>query len=150
MEPCVLLDPQQKALYRDVMQESYDTLMALEFPLLKPDATSRPERGEQPSAPARWSAAEQDAAPDAEEGADPGAGGARRGRRGTVTVTGTGTAARRPFECPDCGKGFAWSSHLERHRRTHTGERPFGCGDCAFGAAAALAKHRRLHPGCQP
>uniref|UniRef100_A0A493SWZ3 KRAB domain-containing protein n=1 Tax=Anas platyrhynchos platyrhynchos TaxID=8840 RepID=A0A493SWZ3_ANAPP len=28
MEPYVLLDPRQRALYRDVMQESYETLMA--------------------------------------------------------------------------------------------------------------------------
>lgn len=47
MEPCVVLDPRQRALYCDMMQESYETLMALEFPISKPDLLSRLDHGEE-------------------------------------------------------------------------------------------------------
>ncbi|XP_026722876.1 zinc finger protein 74-like isoform X2 [Athene cunicularia] len=50
MEPYVLLDPRQRALYRDVMQESYETLMALEFPVSKPDLLSRLDHRDEPTA----------------------------------------------------------------------------------------------------
>ncbi|CAM2110701.1 unnamed protein product [Caretta caretta] len=47
-EEWALLDPAQRALCRDVMQENYESVTSLGFPISKPDVISQLERGEEP------------------------------------------------------------------------------------------------------
>uniref|UniRef100_A0A4W5R634 C2H2-type domain-containing protein n=1 Tax=Hucho hucho TaxID=62062 RepID=A0A4W5R634_9TELE len=56
-------------------------------------------------------------------------------------------------KCPDCGKEFTQANKLERHMRTHTGERPYQCSVCGmrFNQKGNLKTHFKVHTGeCPP
>ena len=61
-------------------------------------------------------------------------------------------AERRHFECDVCGREFTRQSSVNRHMRTHTGERPYERDVChkTFTRNHLLVAHKRTHTDERP
>ena len=60
-----------------------------------------------------------------------------------------GSLKPKSITCDICEKSFKYKSSLIRHKRVHTGEKPFKCDVCdkSFTQKGVLTKHKLRHSG---
>jgi predicted RNA-binding Zn-ribbon protein involved in translation (DUF1610 family) len=87
-------------------------------------------------------------------------GGLSMGGMGAPSI-GIANDAKADFKCPQCTRRFTHRGNLNRHVRTHTGEKPYTCPHCGkrFTMSSNMKIHIRTHtrerpficaiPGCQ-
>ncbi|XP_077784079.1 zinc finger protein 397-like isoform X1 [Podarcis muralis] len=134
-EEWAFLDPDQRALRKDVMEETRGIVASLDC-----DESEIKNEGD------------HDRIPREEKPRENLECGESCSQRSHSTPHQQNILGKKLYQCVECGKSFSRSSSLTSHQRIHTGKKPYQCVECgkSFSTSSDLTKHQRIHSGEKP